>query len=139
MKNIERIIVEMSNRGYRQSKSREAILTVLSRELKPMSVQDLLSLLKKQKMMFNKTTIYREVELLERLGYVKALALRNDTVLYEIVGSHHHHLMCTKCGDVRHIELKENLRAEEQRIAKKENFLIQEHILEFFGICGKCG
>lgn len=113
-------------------------MQLLESARRPLSVAEILESLRRERASLNKTTIYREITLLADSGYVKKLALQDDKALYEMDTTHHHHLTCTKCGDVRHIELKENLRAEERRIAKQEQFVIREHTLEFFGICGRC-
>lgn len=138
MENKEEILMRLYQKGYRRSKSREVILSMLRDSKKPIPVQIIGEGAKEQGMSFNKTTIYRELEKLKREGYVRELLLQSGVALYEISGAHHHHLMCTECGDVRHIALEENLRSEEERIAKKENFVIQEHSLEFFGVCEAC-
>ncbi len=138
MKQVDDILQEIQQRGHRKSRSRAAVLYELAQAKKPISVQDLRLLFEEQNIFFNKTTLYREIETLQKLGYIKELFLRNDTALYEMNESHHHHLMCTQCGDVRHIVLEEGLHDEEKKIAKREQFIIQEHSLEFFGLCQKC-
>lgn len=138
MKQVDDILEEIQKRGYRKSRSREAVLRELIQIKKPVSVQGLMLLFKERNISFNKTTLYREIETLRKLGYIRGILLRNDTALYEINESHHHHLMCTQCGDVRHIVFKEGLHEAEKKIAKKERFIIQEHSLEFFGLCQRC-
>lgn len=135
---IEGIVREMQKNGFRRSRSREGILRILALSKNPLSVAAIRETLKKEKVSLNKTTVYREVALLARLGHVRELRLRSDVALYETDMSHHHHLVCMGCGEVRHIDLKESLCKEERRIAKKEQFVIREHILEFFGVCRKC-
>lgn len=135
---IEGIVREMQKNGFRRSRSREGILRILALSKNPLSVAAIMETLQKERASLNKTTVYREIALLADLGYVKKLTLKDDKALYEMDMSHHHHLVCTDCGEVRHIDLKESLCKEERRIAKKEQFVIREHILEFFGVCRKC-
>lgn len=135
---IDGILSEMREKGFRKSRSREGILRTLAMSKNPLSVAMILDALKKEKAPFNKTTIYREIAFLVRLGHIKELQIRNGGALYEMDMSHHHHLVCTGCGEVRHIDLKDSLCREEGRLAKEEKFIIREHVLEFFGVCCKC-
>lgn len=87
----------------------------------------------------NKTTVYRELEFLKKMGYVKELTLRNDVALYELSGPHHHHFVCVECGMVRDIEVKdESFSCEERRLEREEGFRVLDHSLEFFGHCWNC-
>lgn len=138
MDTIDTIIFEISKKGLRRSVSREAILRVIADSKQPISANDLKCALDIQGKRFNKTTVYRELETLKQLGYVRELLLRNDAALYELSGSHHHHLVCVACGDVRHVILKDSWNKEERRMERREGFKILDHSLEFFGLCKKC-
>lgn len=135
---IVEILAAMKEAGFRKSSAREALLTALSVDRRPVSVQDMMVRIKANGKSFNKTTLYRELEALTRAGHVKELTLRNDVALYELAGDHHHHLTCVSCGEVRDVHLRESLCRTEQVIAKREGFRILDHSLEFFGLCGKC-
>lgn len=138
MKKSEDVSTHLRDKGARVSLSREGILSVLGGVSRPLSVADILERLFMRGKSFNKTTIYREVETLKKEGRIKEIFFRNDTALYELIGEHHHHLVCISCGDVRDVFLKESLEQEENRLAKKERFTIFDHSLEFFGRCQKC-
>lgn len=125
-------------KGLRKSGARDAILGVFSRSLKPISASEVLDKLSRKGMAVNKTTVYRELETLKKIGYVKEIFFRNDTALYELAGDHHHHLVCISCGDIREVRLNESLDREEKRLARQERFVILEHSLEFFGMCEQC-
>ena len=133
------VLEELSSRGFRMSRTREAIVSALAEAESPLSVPQILSVLGETGIRPNKTTVYRELEFLKTQGFAKELTLRNDLALYELAGPHHHHLVCVDCGTVRDISVKdESLSCEERRIERKEGFRILEHSLEFFGICGNC-
>jgi Fur family transcriptional regulator, ferric uptake regulator len=130
---------ELSGRGIRMTRTREAMLSLFSEAGAPLSVPQILGRLEETGKRPNKTTVYRELEFLKGQGFVKELTLRNDLALYELAGPHHHHLVCVDCGTVRDISVSdESLSCEERRIERKEGFEILEHSLEFFGLCGKC-
>ena len=86
-------------------------------------------------------TIYRAMQMLEKLGMVKRFDFGDGTARYELVGEgdngHHHHLICTRCAGV--VEIQECFSgAIEAEIAAKHGFQGVTHRLEFFGICPGC-
>jgi len=93
------------------------------------------------------TTVYRTLDLLARMGIITKLTLGDGQSRYEFKSEekkdHHHHLICTKCGKIINYSefLDEELRLikkTEERLAKKYNFLIIDHNIEFLGVCEKC-
>jgi len=126
---------------------REAILEFLSRSSKHMSVKEIYSSLHKSYPGMGLTTVYRTLELLARMGLITKLTLGDGQNRYEFKSSekdeHHHHLICTECGKI--IDYSEFLdeelslvRKTEERLAKKYNFKVLDHNIEFLGICEKC-
>jgi len=86
-------------------------------------------------------TIYRAMQLLEKLGMVKRFDFGDGVARYELIGEdgdgHHHHLICTECSAV--VEILECFPAElEKQIALSNGFKAVTHRLEFFGICPAC-
>lgn len=129
---------ETKARGIRKSAARDAILFTLSASDRPVSAHQIMNALLEKDLRFNKTTIYRELETLKRLGHIHELFLRNDVALYELSGKHHHHVLCTACGDIRHIHLPEPEEWAEEKLTLEDGFLVMDHSLEFFGVCRKC-
>ncbi len=138
MKKANAILNNLREKGFRRSLAREEILSVLVSASEPVAVFDILEILSRKRRVFNKTTLYREMEVLKKEGHVKEVFFRNDTALYELVGEHHHHLVCTSCGDVRDVYLEESLDQEERKLERREHFTIFDHSLEFFGRCKRC-
>jgi Fur family ferric uptake transcriptional regulator len=126
---------------------REVILNLLSRTSKHMSAKDIYASLYSLYPGIGLTTIYRTLELLYRLGFVQKVTAGDGQSRYELKSEdkkdHHHHLICTKCGKIvdyrdfvqQELEL---IRKTEETLAKKHNFLILDHNIEFLGLCEKC-
>jgi Fur family ferric uptake transcriptional regulator len=126
---------------------REVILNLLSRASGHMSAKDIYASLYSMYPGIGLTTIYRTLELLHRLGFVHKVATSNGQSRYELRSEdkkeHHHHLICIKCGkiiDYRDFvqEELELVKKTEETLAKKHNFLIKDHNIEFVGLCEKC-
>ena len=86
-------------------------------------------------------TVYRAMQMLEKLGMVKRFDFGDRAARFELVeegdDGHHHHLICTRCSGV--VEIQECFPAEiETRIAAVNGFKAVTHRLEFFGICPDC-
>ena len=126
---------------------REVILNLLSRSSGHMSAKDIYASLYSMYPGIGLTTIYRTLELLHRLGFVHKVTTSNGQSRYELRSEdkkeHHHHLICIKCGkiiDYRDFvqEELELVKKTEEALAKKHNFLIKDHNIEFVGLCEKC-
>ena len=114
---------------------------ILENASSPVSVPDILEALRVLKITANKTTIYRELESLMYQGLITELDFGEGKKRYEIRDDHHHHLICTQCSSVEHIELDELeglLTTTQAKIAKQMDFKVIEHKLELFGMCKGC-
>ncbi len=81
------------------------------------------------------------------MGIVTKLSLGDGQSRYELKSSekeeHHHHLICTECGKIINYSefLDEELdlvKKTEEKLEKKYDFTIQDHNIEFLGICANC-
>ena len=131
----------------RMTAPRAAILDFLSRSSKHMSAKEIYTSLQKKHPAMGLSTVYRTLNLLARMGIVTRLLLGDGQSRYEFNSlekkEHHHHLICTHCGKIiNYYEfLDEELslvRKTEKKLAKKYNFLIQDHTIDFLGMCEKC-
>ncbi len=100
------------------------------------TVKQLLNLIEKH----DRSTVYRNIEVFEKLGIINRLRLGWHTKieLSDIFQHHHHHIACVKCGKVW--TLKENRVIEKAIIdlAASKNFQPMDHQLEIRGFCQTC-
>ncbi len=140
MKSKERLL-ELRKKGFRITKVREAFFAIFEDVKKPLSVQEVMEALKKEKIAANKTTIYREIDFFVKQGLLRSVALNDDRTYYEWVSVHHHHLVCVMCKTVEDVDVEavEGLLNTLQTMIKHSSRFSQlEHSLEFFGTCKKC-
>ena len=133
----------LTERLRRQSRKitgpRAAILDILRHHPHPLTNKEIFAELPAGEC--DLATIYRAMQLLEKLGMVKRFDFGDGAARFELVeegdDGHHHHLICTRCASV--VEIEECFPAEiEQRIASDNRFQAVTHRLEFFGICPDC-
>jgi Fe2+ or Zn2+ uptake regulation protein len=124
--------------GFRLTKARRTLFDVLKEEARPRTAPEIAALMKKRGTSADKTTVYRELAFLLARGLVQAVQFGDRQKRYELRSGHHHHLVCTSCGVVIDVALKGDLDAIERRLARKTGFRIDDHALEFFGLCAEC-
>jgi len=121
----------------RQTKIKKAIINILSENSCLLHKNELIKNLKNQKIIPNRSTIYRELKTLEKNNIIKrSIILGND--YYEISKDHHHHIICLKCNKISKVVMNNHLENQEKQITKKTKFDIIKHSLEFYGYCSAC-
>lgn len=118
---------------------RRAILQILEREARPLTNKEIFQALPKGNC--DLATVYRSVQMLERMGVVKrfhfAAGAAHYALMEEGCSAHRHHLVCTRC--TRIVEIGECIVRElEERVVARSKFKAVTHRLEFFGICPAC-
>ena len=82
-------------------------------------------------------TVYRTIELLRETGSLRQLVHDGRPSYVRCHSGHHHHLVCTSCGTVEETELCAAPSAAELR--RRHGFRAQEHQVDIFGLCERCG
>ena len=87
----------------------------------------------------DRATVYRTVDLFERLGIVNRIwqGFKSQVELSEIFTPHHHHAVCQNCGKSIEIVSPE-LEAMLSHLAKQHDFLTVGHVIELTGYCRRC-
>ncbi|RKY41030.1 MAG: transcriptional repressor [Candidatus Makaraimicrobium thalassicum] len=133
--------------GYRLTVPRQAILNVLSRTSRHLSAEDIYLEVHKVHPHVGLTTVYRTLELLAEMGMIFKFDFGDGRARYELSegpkSAHHHHLICTGCRRVIDYsgfmdEELEFLKRAEKGLAKKYDFEIKSHLIQFYGLCDKC-
>lgn len=100
------------------------------------TMQKLISLL----VSHDQATVYRSIDLFEKLGIVNRLRLGWQTKieLSDIFRHHHHHFTCIKCGRVFTLPDDPIIERRIARISQDKNFTMVDHQLEIRGHCPRC-
>lgn len=114
----------------------------------PLSAEDIYFRVHKIYSDIGLTTVYRNLELLVSMQLVNKFDFGHGCAKYELSDKnpnvkHHHHLICTVCNrvisycDFMDQELK-YLKETEKGLAKKYQFDIKDHVIQFYGLCKSC-
>ncbi len=91
------------------------------------------------------SSIYRNMAVLERANVVYRIVTTGDFASYELaedLTSHHHHLICTSCGQVEDFtassELERSMARAFTKIAAQAGFAQKSHRVDLLGVCRNC-
>ncbi|MBI5004528.1 transcriptional repressor [Candidatus Kaiserbacteria bacterium] len=133
------IVESLRGSGFRVTRGRVALLHLLKKARKPLSIQDIVRTSRGKTM--DQATIYRTLSDLANAGIVHRMDLNTGTAHFEYTPDrpHHHHLVCTDCGVIEDIEDCAIEKLEKNVARNSKQFTnIYSHNLEFFGHCKKC-
>lgn len=127
---------QLRTAGFRATPGRVAILEILSKESKPLTVEELNKKLHKK---LNNVTLYRAIKSLIASNILRRVDLQHGHAHYELALEHHHHAVCKNCGIVENIEVPHPPSPEKDALKVTKKFsIINDYSLEFFGLCKKC-
>lgn len=124
--------------GHKATKGRIAMLDTLARAGHELTIVEMRKRLKRK---IDEATMYRALEALAASNIVRRVDLRHAHTHYELIAGreHHHHLVCTSCGKVENVSVCRTDTLEKEVLARSRAFTkLQDHALEFFGVCKTC-
>lgn len=129
---------ELRDSDLKVTPARLAILKLLERTETPVDVASIITYLDKHAIKTDPATVFRIMNIFTERGIAKQIQLLEGKTRYELAANaDHHHLVCTKCGDIQDIS-DCNIDGLEKDIEKKKQFKVTSHSLEFFGLCSNC-
>lgn len=121
--------------GLRVTPQRMAFLGTLHTAHKPLSVE---ALTHAARGVFDLATGYRIADAFVVAGIARKIELSQGRALYEVFGEHHHHAVCTLCGTITDIQACIPAGSSERAQKAAGFYSINDHQLEFFGVCMDC-
>ena len=116
---------------------REAIVEQFLRTRDHVSIDELLAKVRKRQPKVGYATVYRTLKLLVDSGLAVERQFGDGQARYEVVGDHHDHLICVKCGLILEFEDDEIERLQDKIAAKLGSFTVLRHRHELYGLCPK--
>lgn len=130
---------ELQTLGYRLTPQRQLVWDVLRKAGSHVSAEDICAEIQHTIPGFNIASVYRTLELLERIGLVRTSYLGDGRRTYEMnEGSHgHHHLVCEQCHSTTHFG-PEPVAALRGQLERDYGYRFDDLELVVFGVCPKC-
>ena len=131
----ERWRAYIQDRRLNTTAQREAIVEQFLRTRDHISIDELLSKVRKRHPRVGYATVYRTLKLLVDSGLAIERQFGDGQARYEVVGDHHDHLICVKCGLILEFEDDEIERLQERIAARMGGFTVLRHRHELYGLC----
>ena len=129
----------VSKIGLKNSIQKDYILKVLYFSKEHLTAEDISNKIKENyNVSIGIATVYRAVKFLHDMKLVNMLDVGDSSIRYELnLSEHHDHLICESCGKI--VEFRDDLIENQQElVAKKNNFILKEHIMTIYGLCENC-
>lgn len=129
----------VSKIGLKNSIQKDYILKVLYFSKEHLTAEEISNKIKEYyNISIGIATVYRVVKFLHDMKLVNMLNVGDSSIRYELnLSEHHDHLICESCGKI--VEFRDDLIENQQElVAKKNNFILKEHIMTIYGLCEQC-
>lgn len=122
--------------GYKVTPQRLAVYETLAKTKKHPNAEALYKALQPQFPTMSFATVYKSVEILERMHLIKILNTGEDSFRYDADVSDHQHIQCVCCGKVEDLHL--DSAAAREAAAKASGYDVETQEMYFYGVCPKC-
>jgi len=133
----ERWRVYVTDNRLNITAQREAIVEQFLRTRDHVSIDELLTKVRKRSPKVGYATVYRTLKLLVDSGLAVERQFGDGQARFEVVGDHHDHLICIKCGLILEFEDDEIERLQEKIAERLGGFTVLRHRHELYGLCPK--
>lgn len=133
---------ELRSKKYRMTAQREIVLKIFAEsEERHLGAEDVYRKLVEKRYRISKATVYRTVELLSKLGFLRRLEFGEGVYRYELAAPDaetlHQHLICKSCGELLEID-EQIVKQLVQNVEKQTGYIVKDYDVKFFGLCPKC-
>ena len=119
------------------TQQRELIVDQFLRTTDHISIDELLGRVRKRNRKIGYATVYRTLKLLVDSGLAIQRRFGDGQARFEVIGDHHDHFICTKCGLILEFEDAEIERLQDKIAARLGGFTVVRHRHELYGLCAK--
>jgi Fur family ferric uptake transcriptional regulator len=121
----------------RMTRQRQVILEELRKMKSHPTADELYETIRKRIPHISLGTVYRNLDLLARDGFIRKLELGGTQKRFDGDTTAHYHMRCVNCGRVDDAHVG-TISAIEEAAKEMTDYEIIEHRLEFIGLCPHC-
>ena len=134
-----RVTSLLRQRGYKLTPQRRQVINAIALSHEHLTPAAIYEKVHQQHPGIGRVTIYRTLDILTELGLICEVHAEGSCHSYLLrrPAEHHHHLICADCGAV--VDFTScDLSQLEHKLSQKTGFDINDHLLEFSGLCPDC-
>ncbi len=133
-------VSENTPMNIRNTKQRQAIFEAIERHGGHLTADEVYKLVRRRFPRLSLGTVYRNLRVLVSQGSLRELDFGMAVTYYETAKDAHYHLICRVCGSIDDAEMpiERRLQSVIGEAGKLGGFRIEEHRLDFIGICASC-
>ena len=136
----EHTLRTLAGAGYRSSAPRSEVIDAIAELGCAVTAREISDLMREKGSGVGLASIYRALELLDRLNLVRRFEVGEGVARYEPAhpgGEHHHHIVCDTCGTVEAFE-DEQLEHAIHHLSDRVSFAVAAHDVTLHGECPGC-
>jgi Fur family peroxide stress response transcriptional regulator len=126
----------LRDNGYKVTPQRLAVYDCLAHTKSHPNAEMLYRALQPQFPSMSFATVYKSIEILNRLNLVKVLNTGEESFRYDADISNHQHIQCVRCGRVDDLRMDASAFVDEAE--KESGYEVKGEEAYFFGICPEC-
>jgi Fur family ferric uptake transcriptional regulator len=126
--------------ALKTTSQRELIVDVFLRGTEHVSIEELLTEVRRRSAKVGYATVYRTLKLLEEAGLAASRHFGDGQTRYEVAGleaGHHDHLICVRCGLILEFENCQIEKLQDSVAERLGGFKVINHKLELYVLCPK--
>src|SRR5258708_3950134 len=129
----------LRKKKLKQTSQREKVLKLFLEAPKHITVDELARQVHDADPKIGYSTVYRSLKLFTECGLALESKFQHGKACFErgFQVSPHHHLICTKCGDINEFS-NPLIEAVTEKVSKELDFKAVENKVEVYGLCSKC-
>lgn len=133
---IEKALHILKDNGYKLTDKREDLLRTVSEESRYMTAKEVQERIQNKYPSISQDTVYRNLHTFVQLSLLEETEWNGEKWFRFrcSVDQHHHHFICTTCGDSKELTMCPMNFFEDQL----PDCAIASHRFEIFGTCAKC-
>ena len=137
----DQVAARLRRASQRYTTARRRLVDQLAGARRPLTTNDIV----RQDPAAVLSSVYRNLAVLAQVGAVRRVLGADDAARFELaeeLTEHHHHLVCTECGDVADFTLSRRAEDAVSRAladaVKSHRFETDAHRLDVLGRCARC-
>lgn len=136
---LDRFLDILRRNGHRVTPERLQLFREIYSHHTHINADALLRSMQERGLKTSRATLYRNLDLMVKYGFVEKRRMGGNRFLYEHVhaGMRHDHLVCSECGKVVEF-VSPSIEALQKEICRAHGFQPDKNTLQIHSVCGDC-